>query len=226
MILDAMKAANMVLSAKKTYLFRRAVKYLGKLIDKSGILPSKEDVMKIYYWPKPKTRVEMRSFLGLVNFVSDFVENEKDLTACLRKLKVGAFNRLIWDEEANEAFSQVKERIKRCNRLAFPIYNKEKCPFILATDASKCAVAAVLKQVQTDGSIRVVSFASRTMSEVEKSYSMPHKEMLACVFGLKKYTFHIRGQALRVQLDHLALVKSFIRGGADDPKVQRWLIIM
>ena len=55
---------------------------------------------------------------------------------------------------------------------------------------------------------------------------MPHKEMLACVFGLKKFVSHIRGQALKVQLDHLALVKSFIRGGADDPKVQRWLIIM
>ncbi len=50
--------------------------------------------------------------------------------------------------------------------------------------------------------------------------------MLACVFGLKKYTFHIRSQALGVQLDHLALVKIFIRGGADDPKVQRWLILM
>jgi hypothetical protein len=62
------------------------------------------------------------------------------------------------------------------------------------------------------------------MSDVEKSYSMPHKEMLACVFGLKRFVSHIRGQALKVQLDHLALVKSFIR--ADDPKVQRWLIIM
>jgi hypothetical protein len=175
--------------------------------------------MRIYYWLKPKTRVEMRSFLGLVNFVSDFVENEKDLTACLRKLKVGAFNRLIWDKEPNEAFSQVKEKIKHCYRLAFPIYNKEKCPFILVTDASKSAVAAVLKQVQTNRSIKVVSFALRTIFKVEKSYSMPHKEMLACVFGLKEYTFHIRGQALKVQFDHLAPVKSFIRGGADDPLV-------
>ncbi len=123
--------------------------------------------------------------MGFVNFVSDFVENEQDLTACLRKVKVGSLNRLIWNEEANEAFSQVKEKIKRCNRLAFPIYKNKKVPFILATDAGKNVVAAVLKQVQSDGSIRVVLFASRTMSKVEKSYFMPHKEMLACVFGLK-----------------------------------------
>ncbi len=77
-----------------------------------------------------------------------------------------------------------------------------------------------------DGSLKTISYASRTMSDVEKSYSLPHKEMLACDFGLKKFVSHIRRQALKVQLDHLALVKSFIRGGADDPKVQRWLIIM
>ena len=226
MILEAMKTANMVLSSKKTCLFRRAVSYLGKLIDKNGILPSKADVNRIYFWPKPKTKKEMRSFLGLVNFVSDFVENEKDLTACLRKLKIGEHNRLVWDQEANESFQKIKDKIRTCSRLAFPIYNIPECQFILATDASKNAVAAVLKQVQKDGSIRTVSYASRTMSEVERSYSMPHKEMLACVFGLKKFVSHIKGQALKVQLDHLALVKSFIRGGADDPKVQRWLIIL
>ena len=225
-VLEAMKAANMVLSAKKTCLYRRAVNYLGKLIDKNGILPSKADVSRIYYWPKPSTRKEMRSFLGLVNFVSDFVENEKDLTACLRRLKTGKHNRLEWDEEANKSFLKIKEKIKTCSKLAFPIYNRPDCQFILATDASKNAVAAVLKQVQLDGSIKTVSFASRTMSDVEKMYSMPHKEMLGCVFGLKKFGSHIKGQALKVQLDHMALVKSFIRGGADDPKVQRWLIVM
>ena len=120
-VLEAMKSANMVLSAKKTCLFRRTVSYLGKLIDKNGILPSKADVNRIYFWPKPRTRKEMRSFLGLVNFVSDFVENEKDLTACLRKLKIGPLNRLIWDDEANESFVKIKDRIRTCSKLAFPI---------------------------------------------------------------------------------------------------------
>jgi hypothetical protein len=52
--------------------------------------------------------------------VSYFVENEKNLTACLRKLKIRAQNRLVWDEEANEAFQKIKERIKKYSKLAFP----------------------------------------------------------------------------------------------------------
>jgi hypothetical protein len=79
----------------------------------------------------------MRSFLGLVNFVSDFVENEKDLTACLRRLKTGKHNRLEWDEEANKSFLKIKEKIKTCSKLAFPIYNKPECQFILATDLAR-----------------------------------------------------------------------------------------
>ncbi len=69
----------------------------------------------------------------------------------------------------------MKEKIKTCSKLAFPIYNRPEYRFILATDASKNDVVAVLKQVQPDGSFNTVSYASITMSNVEENYSMSHK---------------------------------------------------
>ncbi len=63
------------------------------------------------------------------------------------EVKNRSTNRLVWDEEANknQAFQKIKQKIKKCSRLAFPIYNSPECQFTLATDASKNAETAVLK---------------------------------------------------------------------------------
>jgi hypothetical protein len=55
---------------------------------------------------------------------------------------------------------------------------------------------------------------------------MPHKEILASTYGLKKFDRIIRGQEVLMELDHLALVKSFLSGKATDEKVRRWLVIL
>jgi hypothetical protein len=58
----------------------------------------------------------------------------------------------------------------------------------------------VLRQRQPDGSLRVVSFASRTMNPAERAYSMPHEEVLASVFGLRRFDETIRGNPLEVEV--------------------------
>jgi hypothetical protein len=63
------------------------------------------------------------------------------------------------------AFEKLKEVIYSDQVLAYPDF---KSHFILTTDASKVAVAAVLSQVQ-DGVERPVAFASRQMSQTEQN---------------------------------------------------------
>jgi hypothetical protein len=71
----------MALSAKKTLLLQDSVKYLGRLIDERGIRPKKEDIKRLAAWPQPTTEKEMRSFLEFVNFLTEFIDSEKDVTA-------------------------------------------------------------------------------------------------------------------------------------------------
>jgi hypothetical protein len=59
--------------------------------------------------------------------------------------------------------------------LAFPDFSQ---PFILTTDASKIAVAAVLSQVQ-DGVERPIAYASRQLNKPEQNYSASEEELLA-----------------------------------------------
>ncbi len=226
LVLEAVKTANMVLSPKKTKLLQKSVQYLGRRIDARGILPTKEDIKRIMFWPKPETRKQLRSYLGFVNFLSDFVEFEKGITLSMRELQVDRRQYLLWTPDANAAFNKMRTMIMNSMRLAFPIYGRENCPFILTTDASKAALGATLRQKQPDGAVRVVSFGSRTMTMPERNYSMPHKEILANSYGLKKFDRIIRGQEILMELDHLALVKSYLSGKATDEKVRRWLVIL
>ena len=61
-----------------------------------------------------------------------------------------------------------------------------KSQFILTTNASKVAVAAILSQVQ-DGVERPIAFASRQMSKAEQNYTASEAEMLAVTWATKHF---------------------------------------
>ena len=55
-------------------------------------------------------------------------------------------------------------------------------PFILTTDASKVAIAAILSQVQ-DGKERPIAYASRQLNTAEQNYTVSEQEILALVWA-------------------------------------------
>jgi hypothetical protein len=73
----------------------------------------------------------------------------------------------LWSERQQSAFSDLKSVLCSNQVLAYPNF---KDSFILTTDASKVAVAAILSQVQ-NGVERHVSYASRQMNKAEQNYS-------------------------------------------------------
>ena len=66
--------------------------------------------------------------------------------------------------------------------------------FYLDSDASDLGLGIVLSQIQ-DGEERVIAYASRTLTPQERAYCVTRKELLAVVFGLKKFSSLSDGQA-------------------------------
>jgi hypothetical protein len=97
----------------------------------------------------------MRSLLGLASFyrqlVPKFVEITKPLTQLIRK-----DIQFKWEWTHQAPFEKLKEIICLEQVLAYPDF---KSQFILTTDASKVAIAAVLSQFH-DGAERPIAFAS------------------------------------------------------------------
>jgi hypothetical protein len=87
----------------------------------------------------------------------------KPLTELTRKDR-----EFTWGPSQQKAFEELKSRLCTTPVMAYPNF---ELPFILTTDASKTAVAAILSHVH-DGVERPVAYASRQMNKAEQAYSV------------------------------------------------------
>lgn len=72
-----------------------------------------------------------------------------------------------WGVQQEETFNKLKE-LSSPPVLAYPQFDK---PFEVHTDASSKGLGAVLYQMQQDGKMAVISYASRGLSKPERNYS-------------------------------------------------------
>ena len=158
----------------------------------------------------------VRAFLGLASFyrrlVQKFAETAKPLTKLTRKGQ-----EFHWDPSQQEEFDELKTKLCTTPVLAYPNF---ELPFILTTDASKVAVAAILLQVQ-NGLERPVTYASRQLKKAEQAYSASEAELLALVWAAKHFRCYLYGKRFTVRTDHAALtcLKTF---SDTNEKLMRW----
>ncbi|GFW13477.1 retrovirus-related Pol polyprotein from transposon 297 [Trichonephila clavipes] len=123
----------------------------------------------------PRNSKELSKFLGMSQWHAKFIQNCADLCEPLYNLK-RKLQKFCWSIEAQRAFDVVKAAITKAPVLKLPNFKK---PFELFTDGSSIGVGAVLNQEQ-----RPVVFASLTLSNAERNYTVTERECLAVVFGL------------------------------------------
>ena len=79
-------------------------------------------------------------------------------------------------------------------------------PTIIATDASNTGLGAILFQVQKDGTRRLVTYVSRSLTDTEKNYAAIEKEALGVTWACERLDQYVRGMHFRVETDHKPLV--------------------
>jgi hypothetical protein len=150
------------------------------VISRRGIEASPDKIKAIQEYPVPKTVKEVQGFLGLASYyrklVQGFAQIAKPLTQLTRKDK-----KFDWNPQCQNAFDELKHILSTTLVLTYPDF---KLPFILTTDASKIAVAAVLCQVQ-EGIERPIAYASRQLNSAEQAYSASELELLPVVWATK-----------------------------------------
>ena len=208
-MLERFERANLQLHPGKCVIAQPQVKYLGYVL--SGASAS-SDKVAVRNYPTPRNAKGVKAFLGLASFyrrlVPKFAETAKPLTKLTRKGQ--EFN---WGPSQQEAFDELKTKFCTTPILAYPNFD---LPFILTTDASKVAVAAILSQVQ-NGLERPVAYASRQLNKPEQAYSESEAELLALVRAAKHFRCYIYGKRFTVRTDHAALtyLKTFSRRTLD-----------
>lgn len=203
-VLQRLEKYGFLIQPDKCEFARSELVYLGHIVSDKGLLPMPEKVEKIQNFPRPTNIKGIQSFLGLCSYYQKFIKNCAQYTAHLSAL-LQKDKPFIWAEQQETAFNHLKMAITKDVVLQFPCFDRE---FLLHTDASDYAIGAVLSQ-ETDGDVRPITFASKTLNKAEKNYATIEKELLAIVWAVKEFRPYLLGQKFRILSDHKPLQWAF-----------------
>lgn len=80
-------------------------------------------------------------------------------------------------------------------------------PLLLATDASKTGIGAVLSHKLPNGAERPIAYASRTLSPTEQKYRTIDKEALAIVWAVQNFFTYVYARHFTLITDHKPLTQ-------------------
>ena len=118
------------------------MEYLGFKISENSITSDPTKLDGILKWPAPQMVTQVKGFLGFCNFYQKFIPQYSEMVEPLNWLSRKDVP-WHWGIAQKCAFEQVKKAFKDHVILSVPDLSK---PFILETNASLVAVAAVLIQ--------------------------------------------------------------------------------
>ena len=196
-----LRKANITINIAKSKFCMQEIKYLGFIIGYGKIKTDPDKVVAINKFPVPVSVKQLRRFLGMCGWYRRFVDGyatiSLPLTDLLKKSKS-----FIWNDEAEEAFGHLKEKLTSAPILSTPDFSK---PFMLLCDASLHGLGCVLAQQAEDGAELPIAYMSVKLTKAQRNYSVTELECLAVIKGIQKFRAYIEGQEFSVVTDHASL---------------------
>ena len=182
-------------------------------ISRQGIQPIAKKVEAILAIDRPKTKKQLRGFIGMVNFYRDMWPKRSELLAPLSSM-TSSTTKFKWTEEHDKSFKEMKKIMARETLLAFPDFNK---PFDIHTDASKLQLGSIISQ---EG--RPIAFYSRKLNPAQTRYTTTERELLSIVETFKEFRNILLGQQIIVHTDH----QNLIYNNLTSERVMRWRLYL
>ena len=202
-VLGRMAEASLQISLPKSHFFAKEAKYLGFILSSEGIRPDPKKIKAVEALAVPKTRKQLRSFIGFCSFIRETINRYSELTAPLTSL-LSPKKKFEWKQEHTAAFHAVKQAVIRATMLSFPNYS---LPFEIFTDASTYQIGSIIAQHTEDG-FKVLAFFAMKMTPAQMKYTVTEQELLAIVMTLRKYRSMIFGYLINIYTDHKNLTFS------------------
>ena len=158
----------------------------------------------------------------MANYSSKYIANFATITSPLRELrkKNAHFERT---EKHQNAFNDLTQALSSAQCMAY--FDKEKVTYV-TVDASPVGVSAILSQKTKDkNDEKVVAYASRAPTEVEKRYSQTEKEALAITWGVEHFHLYLYGNEFTLVTDHKPLEVIYgSRKSKPSARIERWVL--
>ena len=218
-VMTKLQNEGVTLNADKCLFGCSSMKYLGHIVDSEGIRADPEKIKAVTELRRPENVSGVRQFLGMVNQLTKFVPNIAEKTKPIREL-LHKDNKFVWGEIQEEAFKNLKTILTSTQVLAHYDNNKRT---VLAVDACNSGLGGCLYQ-ESEGKLKPVAYASKSLSDTESRYAIIEKEALAVTWGCERFSQYLIGRQFEIQTDHRPLVASLQTKRLDSlsPRLQRF----
>ncbi|KAL0148047.1 hypothetical protein M9458_056662, partial [Cirrhinus mrigala] len=248
-VFSRLRSSNLKLAPKKCHSLRKSVKFLGHVIDGTGVSVDEEKVKVISAFQKEDLMKEdgatpsqkkIRSFLGMVLYYQAFIPScshiarplfnltagqKRSLKGAGGRRRAGTFRELTpqdWTPDCDVAFEELKRALVDSVVLAHPDFER---PFLLCTDASLDGLGAVLSQIPTgEDKARPIAFASKALNRSQTKYPAHRLEFLALKWAVcDKFSHWLKGHEFTVWTDNNPLTYIMTKPKLDACE-QRWVL--
>jgi len=177
--------ANIKLRPTKARVGFTKIEFLGCVVSQGQVRPTQESVEKILTAPIPRTKKGVRSLVGCVNWLRRYLPRAAKLLKPLTELTANNASEIVkWGQAQEESMRQIKQILT--TQPVLSLYNVNK-PHVLQTDASNEFLGGVLMQLEDDGLLHPIMYASRKCVDRESRYDIQNKEMTAIVWCCRRF---------------------------------------
>ena len=221
-VLDRFRSAKLTTKPSKCMIGYDSIECLGHNIVGQTVRLQEDKIQAIRDAPRPSTKRQIKSFLGLAGFYRRFIPNFSSIASPLTDLtKKNRPNSIKdWQDHHERAFQTLKNRLTSSPILRLPVSQEGK-PFVLRTDASDIGLGAVLLQ-DFEGEGRLpIAYASKKLLPRERNYSVIEKECLGIIWGVEKFRKYLYGVEFLLETDHKPL-SYMLTAKVLNPRIMRW----
>ena len=189
---------GLIFKSKKCAIKQESITFFGRVFSAEGYSPDPEKIQGISEMTPPQMKQELQLFHGAVNYLQTFVPhlslNTEPLQALLKKE-----NCFTWDENTNTYFQKIKSQLQKALLRPLRYYDKSK-PVTLQCDASLKGLGTCIIQ---DG--QPIAFACKSLTDTETRYANIERELLAIIYGCKKFHTYLYSRTFIMETDHKPL---------------------
>lgn len=218
-VFKRLQEASLTLNLAKCEIGKATVTYLGKQVGYGQVRPVMAKIAAINEFPVPKTRRELRRFLGMAGYYRCFCRNFSTVATPLSTL-LSPSEPFVWNAACQMAFDNIKVLLCSEPVLAAPNFS---VAFKLEVDASDVGAGAVLLQEDKDGIDHPICYFSKKFSGSQRNYSTIEKEALALLLAVQHFEVYVGSSTCPV-IDHNPL--TFIaRMRNQNQRLMRWFLV-
>ena len=216
--LNALFENGFKLNWQKCEFAAEEVVFLGHKIGYNTIQPLLDNIIAVKNFPVPKTRTQVRQFLGKINFYISYIPKASIVLDPLHSLLRKNVD-FVWSAACQNSFNKIREYL--CTEPILAIFDPNG-PIIIHTDASIEGVGATLKQPQKDETLKPVFYFSRKLNKSQKLKKAIFLETLAVKEAILYWQYYLIGKEFIVYSDHKPLENLNIKN-CNDPQMRELL---